>query len=70
MNNILHDDFAHLKISRSLAHLLKINNLQTLEELLDTPMKEWFRFTGFNQHLLNELINFLSKAGLMNLVRD
>jgi hypothetical protein len=70
MINILQEDFTHLKISRALAHLLKINNLQSLQELLDTPMEEWFHFIGFNQHLLNELMNFLDKSGLLQLVKD
>jgi hypothetical protein len=57
-------------ISRSLLNMFELNNLFSLRQLIDRPMEEWFEFTGFSQHLLNELINYLDKNSVLPLVRD
>ena len=67
---ILIKDVHDLGISLSLAHLFEINRLTCLKELLDSPMEEWFGFTGFNQHLLNELLNYLDNNMLLSLVKE
>jgi len=67
---ILTKDVHDLGISLSLAHLFEINQLSCLKDLLDCPMEEWFGFTGFNQHRLNELLNYLDHNRLIALVRE
>lgn len=67
---ILDRDIHHLDISLSLTHMLELNHLGTLQELLERPMDEWFHFTGFSQHLLNELMNFLDRWRLLAYVKD
>ena len=67
---ILVKDVHELGISLSLAHLFDINRLTCLKELLACPMGEWFGFTGFNQHLLNELMNYLEHKALLSLVKE
>ena len=59
-----------LELSRSLTHLFDSNRLGCLKDLLDCPMEEWFGFTGFSQHLLNEVNNFLEKNALQGMVRE
>jgi len=69
-SDILIRDIHHLDISRSLLNLLEINHLNSLQQLIDCPMGEWFGFTGFSQHLLNELMNYLNSKTLLPLVKD
>jgi hypothetical protein len=49
---------------------LDLNRLGNLKELLASPMAEWFDFTGFNQHLLNELLNYLDRCALLPYVKE
>lgn len=67
---ILNRDIHHLDISLSLRQMLELNHLNTLKELLEQPMHEWFLFTGFSQHLLNELMNYLDQRTLLPYVKD
>jgi DNA-directed RNA polymerase alpha subunit len=69
-SNILMRDIHQLNISQSLLHLLELNHLNNLQELINYPMEEWFGFTGFSQHLLNEIMNFLESNTLTSLVKD
>lgn len=68
--DILKQDIHELGISRSLVHFFELNRLNTLQELLNCPMEEWFSFTGFSQHLLNELMNYLEEKQLILLVSE
>jgi hypothetical protein len=74
MENILPEiverDIHQLPISRSLTAMMQMNNLTTLKELLATPLNEWFEFNGFNQHNLNELMNYLEKSKLAGHIKD
>ena len=67
---MLNQDIHRLEISRSLTQMLEQNQLGTLKALLDRPMHEWFSFTGFSQHLLNEIINYLDQWKLLPFVKD
>jgi hypothetical protein len=69
-NTLLEEDIHQLDISRSLLLLLELNRLGNLKELLARPMEEWFNFTGFNQHLLNELLNYLDRSALLPYVKE
>ncbi len=69
-NTLLEEDIHQLDISRSLLLLLELNRLGNLKELLARPMAEWFDFTGFNQHLLNELLNYLDRCALLPFVKE
>jgi hypothetical protein len=68
--DILTMDIHELSVSRALVTLLELNQLNNLNALLDYPMEEWFSFTGFNQHLLNELLNYLASTNLLSLVKN
>ncbi len=69
-SDLLIRDIHNLDKSRALLHLFELNNLNNMQQLIDRPMEEWFEFTGFSQHLLNELINFLDRNAVLSLVRD
>jgi hypothetical protein len=69
-NILLEEDIHRLELSRSLTHLFELNHLGNLKELLARPMEEWFGFTGFSQHLLNELLNYLDRCALLPYVKD
>jgi hypothetical protein len=69
-HTLLEEDIHQLDISRSLLLLLELNRLGNLKELLARPMAEWFDFAGFNQHLLNELLNYLDQCALLPYVKD
>jgi hypothetical protein len=69
-SDLLIRDIHNLDISRSLLHLFELNDLNNLQQLIDRPMEEWFDFTGFSQHLLNELINYLDRNTVLPLVRN
>jgi hypothetical protein len=69
-NILLEEDVHHLEISRSLLLMFELNRFGSLKELLARPMVEWFGFTGFNQHLLNELLNYLDRYALLSYVKE
>jgi hypothetical protein len=67
---ILMDDIHDLGLSRSLCSMLIINGCPTLKMLLAKPMAEWFDLSGFSQHCLNELMNFLEGNSLNSYIKD
>jgi hypothetical protein len=67
---ILFDDIQDLGFSKTLTSMLTINGCSTLESLLVKPMTDWFDFSGFSYHALNELMNFLEKNSLESFLKD
>ena len=65
-NLLLEKDIRELEFSSSLIHFFELNKLNTLKELMKCRMSEWFLLTGFSQHLLNEVINYLGKYNLID----
>ena len=59
-----------LEMSQSLKMFFYVNRLKDLNELLQRPMSEWFALTGFSQHLLQDLMNFLDRHDLRSFVQE
>ena len=65
---LLRNNIEELGLSHSAKHFFEINNMHTLQDLFKMPMDSWFSFTGFNQHLLNELMNYFEVQLLTSFV--
>lgn len=59
-----------LEMNHSLKIFFVINRIKYLRDLLRNPMSEWFNMKGFSQHLLQDLLHFLSRHDLYTFIAD
>ena len=69
-NPLLQEPIGKLPLSDSFKIMATINNLSTLNDLLEKKVSEMMSLPKFNYHTLEELVKFLQKNGLTDCLRE
>jgi len=67
---ILKEPIRNLGVSEEIKDLCKANEFKNLADLVQYPVSELTKMSGFNMKILKELITFLKKYNLDKLLKN